>query len=328
MRRREFITFVSGAAATWPLAVRGQQVALPVIGFLGSVSADGYAIRVAAFLQGLKEAGYVDGQNVKIEYRWANGQYDRLPALATELVQRQVAVLVAGGGTPTAMAAKAATTAIPVVFAVAVDPVRVGLVASLTQPGGNLTGVTDLDVEVGPKRLELLRDLLPKAANAAVLINPANPTLADAFVQAVEPAGRTLGLQVNIVRASTEQEIDAAFANLVQLRADGVIIMPDVFFNTRSGQLAALALRNRLPAIYQFRPFAAAGGLMSYGSDQSEYYRLVGLYAGKVLKGEKPTDLPVQQVTKIELIVNLKTAKALGVTVPLPLLGRADEVIE
>ena len=212
-------------------------------------SPDGYAIRVRAFLQGLKEAGYVDGQNVQIEYRWANGRYNRLPALAAELVQRQVAVLVAGGVTPTAMAAKAATTAIPVVFAVAVDPVKVGLVASLVHPGGNLTGVTDLDVAVGPKRLELLRDLLPKATSAAVLINPANPTLADAFVQALEPAGRTLGLQVNIVRASTDQEIDAAFANLVQLRADGVIIMPDVFFNTRSVQLAALALRNKVPEL-------------------------------------------------------------------------------
>ncbi len=328
MRRREFMTLLGTTAAAWPLGARAQQPALPVIGLLGSVSPDGYEIRVHAFLQGLNEAGYVDGQNAHIEYRWANGQYDRLPALAAELVQRQVAVLVAGGGTPTAMAAKAATTAIPVVFAVAVDPVKVGLVASLTQPGGNLTGVTDLDVEVGPKRLELLRDLLPKATSAAVLINPANPTLADAFVQAMEPAARTLGLQVNIVRASTEPEIDAAFANLVQLRADGVIIMPDVFFNTRCAQLAALALRHEVPAIYQFRPFAAAGGLMSYGSDQSEYYRLVGIYAGKILKGEKPANLPIEEVTKIELIVNLKTAKALGITVPLPLLGRADEVIE
>jgi len=324
------MTLLGVAATTWPLAARAQQASPPVIGFLGSVSPDGYAIRLTAFLQGLAEAGYVDGQNVGIEYRWANGQYDRLPALAAELVQRQVTVLVAGGGTPTAMAAKAAvaTTDTPVVFAVAVDPVKVGLVASLTRPGGNLTGVTDLDVAVGPKRLELLRNLLPNATTAAVLVNPGNPTLADVFVESLGPAARTLGLQVNIVRASTEQDIDAAFAHLVQLRADGLIIMPDVFFNTRSAQLAALALRYKVPAIYQFGPFAAAGGLMSYGSDQSEYYRLVGNYAGKILKGGKPANLPVQQVTKIELIINLKTAKALGVTVPLPLLGRADEVIE
>jgi len=331
MRRRRFITLLGSAAAApvlAPLVARAQQTAMPVIGFLGSVSSDSYAIRVRAFLQGLKEAGYIDGQNVEIEYRWAEGQYNRLPALAAELVQRQVSVLVAGGGTPTAMAAKAATRTIPIVFAVAVDPVDVGLVGSLIRPGGNLTGVTDLDVEVGPKRLELVRELLPGATSVALLINPNNPTLADAFVQAVQPAAHTLGLQLHVLRASTEQEIDTAFATLAQLRADALVIMPDVFFNTRSEQLATLSLSHAVPTIYQFRPFAAAGGLMSFGSDQIEYYRLVGIYAGKILKGEKPADLPVQQVTKIELIINLKTAKSLGLSLPMTLLGRADEVFE
>jgi len=327
MRRREFITLLGGAAVIWPLAARAQPHR-PVIGFLGSTSPNEYAIRLNAFLMGLKEAGYVNGQNVHIEYRWAESQYTRLPELAAELVRRHVAVLVAGGGTPTAVAAHAATLTIPVIFAVAVDPVKVGLVASLIKPGGNMTGVTDLDVAVGPKRLELLRELLPKATAAAVLINPNNSTLAGSFLQAVKPAAQAIGLQIHILKASTESEIDAAYAVLAKLRADALLIMPDVFFNSRSAQLAALSLRQAVPTIYQFRPFVAAGGLMSYASDQIEYYRLVGNYTGKVLNGEKPANLPVQQVTKVELIINLKTAKMFGLTVPLPLLGRADEVIE
>jgi ABC-type uncharacterized transport system substrate-binding protein len=326
MRRREFILAIGGAAATWPLAARGQE-RMPVIGFLSNASPDLYAIRLHAFRQGLKEAGYVEGQNVAIEYRWAEGQNNRLPGLAAELVRRQVAVLVAGGGTPSAMAAKGATATIPIVFAVAVDPVKIGLVASLNRPGGNLTGITNLNVEVGPKRLELLRELLPTATIIAVLVNPTSP-IAEPFARAMQTAARTLGQQVHVLQASSEQDFDKVFADLAQLRAGALVISPDVFFNTRSEQLAALSLRHAVPAIYQYREFAAAGGLISYGSDETEYYRLIGVYAGKILKGEKPADLPVVQSTKVEMILNLKTAKTLGITVPLPLIGRADEVIE
>jgi len=327
MRRRKFITLAGGAAIAWPLAVRAQQPAMPVIGFLSSASPDLYANRLRAFRQGLKEAGYVEGQNVAIEYRWAEGQNNRLPALAAELVQRHVDVIVAAGGTPSAVATKAATATIPIVFGVAVDPVKIGLVASLNRPGGNLTGITNLNVEVGPKRLELLRELIPTATNIAVLVNPTSP-IAEPFARSMQAAARTLGQQVYVLQASAEQDFDKVFADLVRLRAGALVISPDVFFNTRIIQLAVLSLRHAVPAIFQYREFAAAGGLISYGSDETEYYRLIGIYAGRILKGEKPAELPVVQSTKVEMILNLKTAKALGITVPLPLLGRADEVIE
>jgi putative ABC transport system substrate-binding protein len=327
VKRRQFITLV-GAAAAWPLAARAQQGAMPVIGFLSSASPDLYGSRLRAFHQGLKETGYIEGQNVAVEYRWAEGQNDRLPALADELVQRRVSVIAAAGGTPGAVAAKRATATIPIVFGVAVDPVEVGLVASLNQPGGNLTGVTNLNVEVAPKRLELLHEVVPSATIVALLVNPTSPSIVEPFSRAVRAAATTLGLQLHVLQASTESDFDIVFAKLMQLRAGGLVIMPDVFFNARSEQLAALTLRYAVPAVYHYREFAAAGGLMSYGSDETEYYRLVGIYIGRILKGEKPADLPVQQATKVELIVNLKTAMALGLTVPLMLLGRADEVIE
>ena len=326
MQRRKFIALLSGAAA-WPFTTRAQQPARPVIGFLSSASPDLYANRLRAFRQGLKEAGYVEGQNVAIEYRWAEGQNNRLPALAAELVQRHVDVIAAAGGTPSAVAAKAATATIPVVFGVAVDPVKIGLVASLNRPGGNLTGITNLNVEVGPKRLELLRELIPTATNIAVLVNPTSP-IAEPFARAMQAAARTLGQQVYVLQASAEQDFDKVFADLVRMRAGALVISPDVFFNTKIEQLAVLSLRHAVPAIFQYREFAAAGGLISYGSDETEYYRLIGIYAGRILKGEKPAELPVVQSTKVEMILNLKTAKALGITVPLPLLGRADEVIE
>jgi putative ABC transport system substrate-binding protein len=327
VRRREFITLLGGAAAAWPLAARAQP-AMPVIGFLSNASPDAYAIRLRAFRQGLKEAGYVEGQNVEIEYRWAEGHNSRLPALAAELVRRQVAVMVAAGGTPAAVVAKAATATIPIVFGVAVDPVETGLVTSLNRPGGNLTGVTNLNVEVGPKRLELVHELLPTATIIAVLVNPTSPNIAELFSRTMQQAARALGLQLHILHASTDRDFDAVFESVLQLRAGALVISPDVFFTARREQLAALSLHHAVPAIYQYRPFAAAGGLMSYGSDETEYYRLVGIYAGRVLKGEKPADLPVVQSTKVELIINLKTAEALGITIPLPLIGRADEVIE
>jgi ABC-type uncharacterized transport system substrate-binding protein len=328
MKRREFIAVLGGAAVAWPLGARAQQAAVPVIGFLSNASPDAYTIRLRAFRQGLKEAGYVEGQNVEIEYRWAEGHNSRLPALAAELVRRQVAVMVAAGGTPAAVVAKAATATIPIVFGVAVDPVETGLVTSLNRPGGNLTGVTNLNVEVGPKRLELVHELLPTATIIAVLVNPTSPNIAELFSRTMQQAARALGLQLHILHASTDRDFDAVFESVLQLRAGALVISPDVFFTARREQLAALSLRHAVPAIYQYRPFAAAGGLMSYGSDETEYYRLVGIYAGRVLKGEKPADLPVVQSTKVELIINLKTAEALGITIPLPLIGRADEVIE
>jgi len=327
MRRREFITLLGGATIAWPLAARAQQAALPVIGFLSSASPDDYTIRLRAFRRGLKDAGYVEGQNVTVEYRWAEDQYSRLPLLAAELVRRKVNVIVAGGGTPSAVAAKAATATIPIIFAVAVDPVKTGFVANLKRPGGNLTGVTNLNVEVAQKRLELLHELLPTATVIAALVNPTS-ALTEPFLQALQPAARALGVQLRVLQASTDRDLDAAFAKLVELRASALVISPDIFFNAHTEQLAALSLRHAMPTIFQQRTFVAAGGLLSYGSDESEYYRLVGIQAGKILKGEKPADLPVMQSTKVELMINLKTAKALGINVPLPLLGRADEVIE
>jgi putative tryptophan/tyrosine transport system substrate-binding protein len=328
VRRRAFLTLLGGAAATLPLAVRAQQAPMPVIGFLAGASAGPYAPFVAGFHRGLNEAGYVEGRNVAIEYRWADGQYDRLPGLATDLVRRQVAVIFTGGSTPATLAAKAATAAIPIVFFVGGDPVEMGLVASLSRPGANLTGVTNLAAEVGPKRLELLHELVPAATAFALLVNPTSPAQADPQSRALQAAAGKLGVQLHVLHASTERDIDTAFAAVVQQRAGGLVVAPDVFFNTRSEQLAAQALRHAVPTIYQFREFAAAGGLMSYGTNLTNMFRLCGVYTGRVLKGEKPADLPVQQATNVELIINLKTAKALGVAIPLPLLGRADEVIE
>jgi putative ABC transport system substrate-binding protein len=281
---------------------------------------------LSVFREGLKEAGYVEGQNVSIEYRWAQDDVGRLPALAADLVQRRVNVIVAGSGTPGAVAAKAATTTIPIVFAVAVDPIKVGLVESLNRPGGNLTGVTNLNVEIGPKRLEVLHVLLPTASDFAVLIDPTGPALP--FVREVQAAARSLGLRLHVLNASTERDFDSVFARVGQLKAAALIIGPSTSFVGRSEQLATLATRYKVPAIYQYRPFAAAGGLMSYGSDETEYYHLVGIFTGRILKGARPAQLPVEQSTKVELIINLKTAKALGIDVPLSLLGRADEVIE
>ena len=324
-RRREFITLLGGTAASWPLAARAQQPAMPVIGFLNSSSADDLTARLLrAFHQGLSETGFVEGKNVAIEYRWADGQNDRLPALAADLVRRQVTVIAATG--PAVLPAKAATTIIPIVFSGGFDPVGMGLVASLNRPGGNLTGVTTLGGELGPKRLELLHELVPAASNIALLVNPIGPN-AESDSKTMPAAARTLGLQLQVLNASTERELDIVFATLVERRAGALVIGPDAFFSNHAEQLAALALRHAVPTIYQFE-FAAAGGLMSYGSSPADSLRLLGVYAGRILKGEKPADLPVQQATKVELIINLKTAKALGITVPQLLLGRADEVIE
>ena len=325
IRRREFIALLGGTAATWPLAARAQQTK-PVIGFLNGASAEGFEPMVTAFRQGLTELGYVEGQNVAIEYRWANDQYDRLAALADDLVGRQVSVIVAN--TPANIVAKAATTTIPIVFATAGDPVQLGLVASLNRPGGNVTGVSELNVEVAPKRLELLHELVPSASVIALLVDPANTAHAEATRVKVLSAARTLGLELHVLNASAEGDLEGVFANLIQLRAGGLVVGPDPFFTSHSKQLAALALRHAVPVVYESRKFAAAGGLASYGADVTDTFRSVGIYTGRILKGAKPADLPVEQTTKVELIINLKTAKALNISVPVSLLGRADEVIE
>jgi len=326
MKRREFITLLGGAVA-WPVPARAQQPALPVIGLLDGGSADQFANLVGAFRQGLKETGYIEGQNIAIEYRWADGQNDKLPTLAADLVRRQVAVISALT-TPAALAAKAATTTIPIVFFVAGDPVELGLVASLNRPSGNLTGTTTLTLEVGPKRLELLHEMVPTATVIALLVNPTSPNLAEAQARDLRTAARTLGLQVHVLQASTDNDFDTVFANLAQLRAGGFVISSDSFFFSRSEQLAALAARHAVPAIYPFREHAAAGGLISYGASLEDSHRLAGIYAGRILKGEKPANLPIQQSTRFELVINIKTAKALGINVPLHLQQIADEVIE
>ena len=326
MRRRKFITFLGGAAA-WPIAVRAQQPAMPVIGFLDAGSAAERADVVAAFRKGLAEAGFVEGQNVTLEFRWAQNQYDQLPVLAADLVRRRVDVIAATGG-PAALAAKAASATIPIVFRLAVDPIAAGLVASLSHPGGNVTGVTTLNLEVGPKRLEFLHELVPTATIMAALVNPTNPSNAEILSRDLQATARLLGLQLHLLHASSDADIDAAFATLTELRAGGLVIGTDAFFTNRNEKLAALALRYRIPTIYQWREFVAAGGLMSYGGSFADSYRLAGVYTGRILKGEKPADLPVQQATKLELFVNIKTAKALGLGVPETLLALADEVIE
>jgi putative ABC transport system substrate-binding protein len=326
MNRRAFISLLGGSAA-WPLAAHAQQPGMPVVGVLGATSAQGYAAQLAAFRRGLSEAGFVEGRDVAIEYRWAEDRYDRLPELAADLVRRQVAVIATIGGNAAAMTAKAATSTIPVVFHGSIDPVEAGFVASLNRPGGNLTGVVTLNIDTGQKRLELIHELVPTASTIALLLNPSN-AVAATQTKDLEGAARTLGLTLHVLHASTEHEFEPAFAALSQVRAGGLVIGTDGFLVSRSEQLAALALRHAVPTIFQYHAFVDAGGLMSYGGSVTDSYRLSGVYTGRILKGEKPADLPVQQATKVELIINLKTAKALGLTVPLPLLGRADEVIE
>jgi putative ABC transport system substrate-binding protein len=328
IRRREFIVTL-GSVASWPLAAHAQQPAMPVIGYLNAFSAQAQdqAKRLAAFLKGLGEKGYVESRNVSIEYRWAESQFDRLPAMMADLAHRQVTV-IAATTTPAALAAKAATTTIPIIFETGTDPVRLGLVARLNRPGGNVTGITNLSVEIGPKRLELLHELVPTARVIGLLVNQADTALAQAQLRAIQSAANTLGLELQVVNASGEHDFDAAFANLIRLRAGGLVISADSVFTRSMEQLATLTVRHSVPAIYLYREFAAAGGLASYGTEITETYRMAGIYAGRILKGEKPAELPVLQPTKFELVINLKTAKALGITVPLPLSGRADELIE
>jgi len=324
MKRREFIALLGGAALT-PVAARAQQ-AMPVIGLINGTSAQKYEPQVAAFRLGLKESGFVDGENVTIEYRWADGDYSRLPELAADLVKRQVAVIVAN--TPANIAAKKATDKIPVVFTTASDPVQIGLVTNLNHPGGNVTGVTQLNASLGPKRLELAHELMPAATDLALLVNPNDPARAEKFTHEVGEAAKYLGLQLHVLRAGTEAEIETTLAGIAQTKASALVVGADAFYNANARLLAEASLRNRVPTIYEYTEFTDAGGLMSYGGDIKESYRWAGIYAGRILKGAKPADLPVQQSTTVELIVNLKTAKALGITVPLPLLGRADKIVE
>jgi putative tryptophan/tyrosine transport system substrate-binding protein len=327
MRRREFITLIGGAAAAWPVAALAQQPPMPLIGFLHSESPATYAGPLAAFRRGLTETGYVEGRNVTMEYRWAEGQSQRLPALAADLVRQQVAVIATPGSNAATFVAKAATTTIPIVFLIANNPVEVGLVASLNKPGSNLTGVTSLNVEVAAKQLELLHELVPLVTSVALLVNPSGP-LAEPATRTVQAAARILGLKLQVFHASTERDFDSVFETLVKLQAGALVIVPDSLFTNRREQLGLLAVRHALPASAPYRDFAAAGGLMSYGSNIAEAYRLSGVVTGRVLKGERPAELPVMQSTKVELIINLKTAKTLGLTVPPSLFARADEVIE
>jgi len=328
MRRREFLTLLGGAAATWPLAARAQQPAMPVIGWLNPTSPDFFADGLRGFRQGLKDAGYIEGENVTIEYRWADNQTDRLPALAAELVRRRVSVIVASGGFDPVFAAKTATTTIPIVFLFGDDPVKVGLVASLARPGGNLTGINFFTGELAAKRLELLRELVPRAARIAVLVNPANAAITVSTLRDVETAARAMGLQIQVLTANTSREIDAAFATFVRERPDALFVGPAPFFTQRRVQLIQLEARHAIPATYAGRQFAEAGGLMSYGASLTDSLRQVGVYAGRILKGAKPADLPVVQASKFELVINAQTARMLGITVPPSLLATADEVIE
>ena len=325
MRRREFITGL-GSAAAWSVVARAQQPAMPVVGVLNATSSVGYARQLAAFRQGLNEVGYVEGRNVAIEYRSADGQYERLPVLAADLVRSQVSVIATIGGIPSALAAKSATTTIPIVFQMGVDPVEMGLIASLSRPGGNITGVVNLNLEVGPKRLQMLHELVPIATKIAVLVNPTNPNR-EIVLKEMQAAARTLGVELDVLRASTEREIDEVFASLVQSRSSALLINPDPFFNSRMGKLVALTIKHAMPTISN-REFVAAGGLIGYGASLTDAHRLAGVYTGRVLAGAKPADLPVQQSTRVELVINLKMAKMLGITFPAGLLVRADEVIE
>jgi ABC-type uncharacterized transport system substrate-binding protein len=327
MRRREFITLLGGAAGAWPLAARAQQRTIPTVGLLSGETPGGLTRFVAAFRAGLGEAGYIEGRNVAIEYRWAEARFDRLPRLASDLLRSQVAVVFAAG-TPSALAAKSATTTVPVVFVTAADPVEIGLVASLNRPGGNVTGITQLGVENAPKRLELLHKLVPKATVIALLIDPTDQPLAETQSRGLQAAARTLGLQMPVLEASSDRDFDRVSATLAQLRPGALVIAGANFFNPRIEQLAALAARHTVPATYQYREFAAAGGLMSYGTNRADTYRQAGVYAGRILKGEKPADMPVIQPTKFELVINHPTARMLGLTIPPSLLAVADEVIE
>jgi putative ABC transport system substrate-binding protein len=327
MRRRGFISLLGGAAAAWPLAARAQQAALPVIGFIRIGSADTNARYIAAFRKGLNETGTFEGQNVTVEYHWLEGQHDRLPALMADLIHRQVAVIATAGNVPT-LAAKAATAKIPIVFGVGDDPVRLGIVASFARPGGNLTGINFVNAELTAKRLRLLHDMVPKAVHVAALLNPANASSSESQIRIVQEAARTIGLQIRILNATTIGEIDAAFATLERERPDALFVAGDAFFVSRAVQFATLAARGRIPATYSLRDYVAVGGLMSYGTDFTEAFRQVGVYTGKILKGAKPADLPVVQSTKFEFVINMQTARALGLEVPAQLLATVDEVIE
>jgi putative ABC transport system substrate-binding protein len=327
VRRRRFITLLGAAAAAWPAAVQAQQSAIPVIGFLNSRSPDDSAHLVAAFRQGLRETGYLEGDNLAIEYRWAEGRYDRLPALAADLVRRQVRVLVASGGDPTALAAKEATASIPIVIDVGADPVALGLVASLNRPGGNITGVSILNGALALKLLELLHDLVPKAARIAYLANPNNPNYAS-YSQQLRTEALKMGKEVHILSVERESDFEPAFAALAHLRADALLVQGDPFINSRAEQLVTATARLGVPAVYPFREYVAAGGLVSYGTGLIDAYRLVGVYTGLIIKGAKPADLPIQQLVKVQMVINLKTAQALGLEIPPTLLARADEVIE
>ena len=326
MRRREFLGVLSSAAAAWSLDVRAQQGSMPVIGFLGTRGPDDDPYLLSAWRRGLKDAGHIEGQNLRIEYRWAENRYDRLPALATGLVQSRVHAIYANG--PAAQAAKAATTTISIIFTAGFDPVQLGLVTSLSRPGGNITGISILDVELGPKRLQLLHEMVPTTKNIGVLVNPTDRSRAEIITKGMQAAAETLGLQAHVASASTDHELETAFSSLAKLQAGALAIGGDPFFNSRGEQLGELCIRHAMPAIYQFRTFAEGGGLASYGTDLAEAYFQSGRYVGRVLKGEKPADLPIQLATKIELIINLKTAKALGLDLPPSILVRADEVIE
>jgi putative ABC transport system substrate-binding protein len=327
MKRREFIGLV-GAAAAIPLVARAQQASMPVVGVLGATTAHGYAAQLAAFRQGLNDAGIVEGRDAVIEYRWADDQYDRLPELAADLVRRRVAVIATIGGNPASLAAMTATTTIPVVFHGSLDPVKAGFVASLNRPARNATGVVTLNVDTGQKRLELIHEVVPAATTLGLLLNQTNKVVTEAQSKDLQAGARDLGIKLRVLNASTQRDLENVFGSLKQMQIGGLVIGTDGFFVSQSEQLAALTIRHAMPAIFQYRAFVAAGGLMSYGGSVTESYRLSGIYVGRILKGEKPADLPVQQSTKVELIVNLKTAKALGLNVPISLLARADEVIE